>query len=138
MNTRSVKSSLTKALKKGVMSPLLRTAIEATLKALDTKNLKLAYHITACKSLITSNLDPKDKVHAFQEDGDANEEALGNSLYSILDGVHFQLANVLQRIPSGMMIMYARGIHEMTSKGTHPIIKRIIAERKAIHDNVRR
>jgi hypothetical protein len=133
MNTRSIKADLTKALKKGTVSPTLRNAITATVEALDKDDLNLAYHLTACKSFIVGEINPKDKVHAFQEDGAANEKAIGNSLYCILDGIHFQIAMAVDQMPSGMMVLSACGSTEMTHRGTHPIVKRIIAEQRAIY-----
>lgn len=133
MNTRSIKADLTKALKKGTMSPTLRAAITATVKELDKGNLNLAYQITACKSLVIGEIDPTDKMYAFQEDQAANEKALGNSLYCILDGIHFQIAMTTNQMPSGMMLLSAHGSTEMKHEGTHPIVKKIIAERKALY-----
>ena len=126
-------------LKKGIMSPRLKEAVEAILKAINDKNPPLAYQLSVVKSFITGTLNPKDKVHAFQEDQDANEKSLGESIYSLLDGVHFRLSMAVDSMPSGMMILSSSKdgktmkTEEMKSVGSHPIIRRIKAERKALY-----
>lgn len=126
-------TTLTKILKKGTMNQNLRDAVTATVEALDQKNIKLAYQLTACKSFICGVLNPKDKKHAFQEDSAANEKALGQDLYCILDGIHFDLAMRVNQMPSGMMSMSAGGrVTEMKHEGTHPIVQRMLDEHKAL------
>ncbi|MBE3143809.1 MAG: hypothetical protein IMZ61_07795, partial [Planctomycetes bacterium] len=81
---------------------------------------------TTVKSYITGTINPKDKANAFQEDREANEKIFGNSVYCTLDGIHHDIAFALDELPSGMMTMHGNGkVHEMKSKGTHPIVRRI-------------
>jgi hypothetical protein len=141
LNYRKVKSDLNKALSKGSLSPMLRKAIEATVEALDKKNLKLACELTSCKSILIGALQPKNKVYAFQEDSDVNEKVLGNSLYVILDIIHHDLAWQIDEMPSGQAIFSAGPnglvIQERPSpKGTHPVVRRIKKERDAIKKSV--
>ena len=135
---------LNKALKhQDLMSFMLREAIIATKQALIDGDLSLAYQLSAVKSFITGVLNPKDKRHAFQEDNDANEKILGNSLYCILDGIHFRLAMTIGEMPSGMMVVSAfqsgaLATEEMKRKGDHPIIKRMDYEHNAIRRRANR
>jgi hypothetical protein len=140
MKAKNPITVLKSILKKGVMSPMLKQAVEAIIIALNDKNLNLAYQLSVVKSFITGVLDPKDKVHAFQENCTANEKLFGegNDIYSLLDGIHFSLAMKVDKMPSGMMIMSGTpqgnvNVTEMKRIGSHPIIKRIKAERKAVY-----
>jgi hypothetical protein len=133
MNIRNIKSTLNKILQKGFMSPMLREAVTATIEALSKENYALAYQITACKSYVIGKINSKNTVYAFQEDEAANNKILGRSLYSILDGIHHEIAFAIDKMPSGMMVLSANGSIEMQHKGTHPIVKRIITEDKHLY-----
>lgn len=135
MNKRNIKSTLNKILQKGVMNPTLREAVTATIEALSKENYALAYQITACKSHIIGVIDSENKKDTFQEDEAANEKIFESNLYSILDGIHHEIAHRIHKIPSGMVVFSANGSMEMQHKGTHPIVKRIIAEHEYIHDS---
>jgi hypothetical protein len=128
--------TLQKILNKAKISPRLQEAVKATIQALKDKDLALAYQITACKSYTTGTLKPSDRVHAFQEDRDYNEKTLKGSVYCILDNIHHDLAWKLNQLASGMIVVGSNKIETMTSKGTHPIVKRIIFEHKAIEKDV--
>jgi hypothetical protein len=139
MKTKNPITTLKLILKSGVMSPMLKQAVEAIIKALHDKDLHLAYQLSVVKSFVCGILDPKDKFHAFQEDSVANEKTFGegNDIYSLLDSIHFSLAMKVDKMPSGMMIMAGTpkgnlNVTEMKSVGSHPIIKRIKQERTAI------
>ena len=147
LNYRKVKSDLNKALAKGSLSPMLRKALEATVEALDKKDLKLACDITACKSILIGELQPKNKDFAFQEGRDVNEKLLGNSLYVILDIIHHDLAWILDEMPSGQAIFSAgpkglviqerplpigKRFRGILRKKLHPVVQRIRKEREAI------
>jgi len=129
-----------KLLLKGSISPTLKLAIEESLKALKNKDLNLAYQITACKSYIANNIDPKRKEckdYAFQEDREHNEATLKASAYCIMDNFHADIAWNLNKMPSGMMIASitpsGKGIiKSMEHEGLHPIIQRIQYEDKLI------
>lgn len=134
MNTKSYTSILNKALKKGIISNKLKEAILAILEAFKTKDLNLIYQLSACKSLTCGGMsDSTDKVHAFREDHDHNVKILGRSMYSILDALNHDVAIKIHQIPASMMIVSSKGyVSEMKNKGTHPIIKRILFEKRNI------
>jgi hypothetical protein len=135
MNKRSYKSKLNKALKLATITQKLREAIIAILKAFEDKDLNLIYQLSACKGLICGEMSASvDKINAFREDDKHNEKVLGNSLYSILDAINHDVAIQIHQIPSGMMIVDSRSkiVSEMKNKGTHPIIKRILLEKRNI------
>ena len=133
MNSKSYTSKLNKALNKGIITPKLKEAIIAILKAFEDKDLNLIYQLSACKSLICGEMtDAPDKIHAFREDHEHNEKVLGNSLYDILDALNHDVAFKIHQIPAGMMLVDSRSrtVSEMKNKGTHPIIKRILLEKR--------
>ena len=128
--------TLQKIMDKAHISPWLHQAVMSTIKALKKKDLTLAYQITACKSLIIDCLEPNDKDHAFQEDQNYNQTQFkGQNIYSLLDGIHHDIAWQLNAMPSGMMAVGVfKGkvirIKEMKPTGTHPVVKRIKFEHK--------
>jgi hypothetical protein len=128
----NILGTLIKVLKSGTMSPMLTRAVLEAIRALKAGDLDLAYQITACKSHICGNLGQNHRTYAFREDHAANEKKLGDSLYGILDGIHFQLAMMLHKIPSGMMVVSSSpqggAVEEMRHVGEHPIVKRIAYE----------
>ncbi len=127
-----MKKQLKAILKRGVMSPMLREAVTSTIEALDKGNDDLAYQLTVCKSYIVAEIDPDDESNAFQEAAKDNTKIFGESLYRLLDGIHFQLAMKGNHLPSGMSVFSGQGVEEMHSTGVHPVIKRIIAEHEGI------
>jgi hypothetical protein len=133
---------LNKIIVKAKTSPKLREAACEAIKAIQTSNWNLAYQITAAKSYITGTLDPKDKTHAFQENHEANEKALGSSVYCIMDGIHHAIAFSIDELPSGMATGHLANPHgtirNMKSKGTHPIVRRIKYEHRMIQEDVAR
>lgn len=125
--------TLNRILGKGIISPTLRTAIEEIIKALEEKNLNLAYQLSVCKSYVSGVINPKNKINAFQEDSVKNERLFKRDVYCILDSIHRDIAFAINALPSGMMIVGGGKVQEMKSNGTHPIIKRIKFEHNAIH-----
>lgn len=128
-------------LKKAVISPMLKTAIENTIEAIKSKDLNLACQLTAVKSFITGLISSKDKSHAFQEDQWKNEKILGDSVYSILDGLHHDLAFRNGSVPSGMMMFGVtkdgkKVCNEFKAQGMHPIIKRMKMEKNNIQKQI--
>jgi hypothetical protein len=122
-----------KAHDKGKISPWLKKTLADIISALDAKDMNLACQLSAVKSFITSNLNPKNTRYFFQEDNKANEKILGERVYSLLDGLHHSLAFSLHEIPSGMMVCSSQGYTEFKPKKiNHPIIKRINFERRQI------
>jgi len=130
--------TLNKILRKARISPNLCIAIDSTIKALEAKDLDLAYQITACKSLIIGSLEPKNKQYAFQEDHAYNKARLKDSVYGLLDGIHHDIAWQINKMPSGQVMALSNGkICEMTPTGIHPVVKRIKLEKNRIHREVR-
>lgn len=118
------------------MSPLLRTALEDSLEALKAGNLNLAYQLSACKSFIVGVIDPEDSKNAFQEDQDANEKLLRDSIYHLVDVIHHELAWKLDQLPSGAALMSSQGMTTMHPSGAHHVIIRMNDERAAIMEKL--
>jgi hypothetical protein len=131
-------STLKKILNKAYISPMLNTAIEDTIQALEAKDLNLAYLLTACKSHIMGQLEPKNKQYAFQENQNYNKAQLKNSVYSLLDTIHHDIARKIYEVPSGMVAVgvFKGNIRaqKMKLSGNHPVVKRIKFE----HDRNKR
>jgi len=125
-------SELKTILKKAKINANLKKAIEETIKALNKNDLDLAYELSAVKSFVSGDL--KSKGHYFREDDDYNNLHLGESVYSILDGIHHELAFKTGGIPSGMMILTHTGIRKKEkSKKIHPVITMMEKERAKIY-----
>lgn len=124
---------LTAIASKGIISPMLFQAITEITVALKAQNWSQAYQLSAVKSYICGNLNPKDKKNAFQEDREANERTLKASVYMILDLMHHDIAFALEELPSGAMLLSDNGqAHSMKSIGSHPIIMRMKKEHRDI------
>lgn len=129
--------TLKKILEKAVISPMLRQAVQASIEALKAGDKHLACKLTACKSLVTGKIDPDDKRNAFQEDGDTNEKIFDTSVYSLLDGIHFNLAMELKEMPAGMSVYSSEGCQERPKDtGDHPVLQRMQEEHENIHREV--
>jgi len=155
IDTKAYIKELKKWLAKGRMSPMLRQAIEDTMGALKKGDLQLAYQLTACKSFIVGTMRDSAKTRRFREgrlqDGRhnffresdrLNTKALGNSLYSLLDGMHHNLAFAIEALPSGMVVLSRNpqgGItqHHMAHTGTHPVIACMKMEQQEIEEQSR-
>lgn len=138
---RNVLSTLQDILDKGRMSVTLRKAVAATASAIEAGDYELAYQISACKSLVCGEMDTgRNRQDHFREDGDANEKALGGSIYMLLDGVHFKLAMKVGKLSSGMMVVSRSpeglSMEEMRHEGEHPIVRRIQSENRRIAKEV--
>lgn len=103
--------TLNKILAKAKMSPDLRNAVMELKNAIKSGNKIMAYELSAVKSFIGGDLKKPSTYH-FREDMDYNEKALGSSVYSLLDSVHFHIAMETQKIPAGMMVFSASGIRQ--------------------------
>lgn len=131
--------SLQKILNKARISPWLHQAVLETIKALKEKDLALACELTACKSLITGSLEPRNRQYGFQEDRDFNATLNkdGATVYTILDVIHYDIAWQLGEIPSGRMMVSSgpNGLvarERPNTKLIHPVVKRIQLERNRI------
>jgi len=100
---------LNKILDKGKMNDTLRNAIIEVKEALANNDLELAYEVSAVKSYIASSGKDLPSYYHFIEDWKSNEEALGSSIYSLLDSMHHDLAFALNKMPSGMMVVSFNG-----------------------------
>lgn len=129
-------AELNKILEEASISKMLRTAIEETIKALKEKNYELAFQLTGCKSYIIGEINSEIETYAFREDSKRNERVLKNSVYSILDGIHYDLAIKIDKMPSGMNVFTSKGINSFTIQGDHPIIKRMRFEKRAINERM--
>lgn len=132
-NTQTDKiQKLQRVLEVGKMTTSTRKAIQEIISALRRNDLELAYELTAVKSFLTGSMEAPARYH-FKEDAKYNQKVLGDDIYRILDRMHHDLAYEVDRIPSGMMVVTARGY---TGKGkpvrSHPIIRMMERERKAI------
>lgn len=132
MQKKQIISELKTILKKAKINANLKKAIEETIKALNKDDLELAYELSAVKSFVSGDL--KAKCY-FREDDDYNNVHLGESVYSILDGIHHELAFKTGGIPSGMMILTSRGIihKKEKAKKKHPVITMMEKERAKIY-----
>jgi len=120
------------------ISPDLKFAVSETIKALDRGDTRLAYELTSVKSYVSGvSGDPKE--NHFREDTEYNEKKLGQSVYGILDGLHHELAMIVDEIPSGMVVITAEG---MSSGGRvtrkHPTISLIQKENQVIQKRANR
>lgn len=131
----SHEKTLKNILEKAALSPMLRQAVEASLEALRSGDIHLACKLSACKSLVIGEINPDDTRNAFQEDNDINKRLFQQSVYSLLDGIHFDLAMKLNEMPAGMSLYSANGHQERPKDtGEHPVLQRMMAE----HENIRK
>ncbi len=130
--TESNLKALNLILKKGKISEPLNEAVVSIIKAIKQNNVLLATDISSVKSLVSGSMNSKRGCYPYREDHDYNEKHLGNSVYSILDGIHFAYAIKSDKLPSGMVIFSSGG---MTQGGKiteleHPVVEKINAEFK--------
>jgi len=125
--------------KRAKISPDLKCAIDETIQALEAGNKELAADLTAVKSFITGSMVSNPMENHFREDSDTNEKVLGNSVYGILGRIHRELALATQTLPSGMMILSAKGVEQrkLPERRT-PTLKLIRQERSRIWRQVNR
>lgn len=136
--------SLHRMISSGVMNADLRSALFATLDALNKGDLELAYELSAVKSYIVSEIDPKDTENHFQEESKANEKIFGRDIYSIMDSLHHDIAMRIDKIPSGATIFTSTGVGGMpliSGKGParrkHPVIEKMEQEHERIEREAR-
>ena len=131
-------SKLSAILEKGSISPKVREAIEGIIKAVEDKDLDLARELSVSKSLIVGEIDQSDDVHAFQEDEKVNKKLFGDSVYSILGSVNFELSMRTDAVPSGMIILGIGGVvaEREDPKRLHPVVERINYEMDVIYGRV--
>jgi len=118
--------SLNKCIAQARVSPMLKQACEDIKEAISQEDYSLAYQISACKSYITGSIDPDRHGHAFQEDEKYNRRNLGGCVYSLLDAIHFEMAEKANQMPSGMTMVTEKGVQTgYRPAGEHPVIQRI-------------
>ena len=131
--TRKHILTLEKIERKAVISPQLEVAVNEIINAINSGDTELAYELSVVKSFVTGNMSHDPNEHHFREDHEYNTRILGRSVYGELDTIHHDLAMSLKRMPSGMMILSARGFTQKgKSSREHPIVTRINEEREAI------
>jgi len=124
--------SLNKILEKGKINDGLRKAVEAIIEAVKKDDVLLACELSSVKSLVSGSMNPKFDHYPYKEDNDYNKKHVGNSVYSILDGIHFAYSMKADRMPSGIMVISTEGTEHAkhTDNSNHPIVKQINAEFK--------
>jgi len=120
-------------LNKAIMNDNLRNAVQELKAHLKSNSLKLASQVSAVKSYISGAFDPEK--HIFCEDIDKNEELMGYSVYSSLDGINFSISMRADRIPIGMSVFNTDGTVE-TAKIEDTFISNTIALIKQNHDMI--
>lgn len=116
------------------------TAVEEAITAGEAENWPLMAALLAVKSLLCGVLEHDDES-AFGEDAEHNKGVrfLGvpASVYSSLDGYHFELALAVGTLPAGMTVMHADGTGRRASydgdiESDSPTLRQMAAERKEI------
>ncbi len=130
--TKSNLKSLNLILKKGKISEPLNEAVVSIIEAIKQNNVLLATDLSSVKSLVSGSMNPKHDHYPYKEDNDYNEKHIGNSVYSILDGIHFAYSVKSDKLPSGMTIFSSGGITHggKITELEHPVVKKINAEFK--------
>lgn len=135
MKTKSKKETLkilNRILEKGKINENLYVAVNAMNQAVTKDNTQLVCELSSVKSLVSGSLNPKSKEYPYKEDHDYNQKHLGDSVYSLLDSIHFEYSMKIDRLPSGMMLLSSDGIQhaDHTDNSDHPVVKQINAEFK--------
>ena len=122
---------LDEILAKAKISPMLKSAVEEIKEAEQKGDDGLVADLSAVKLHIILELDPKDKKHAFQEDGKYNLKKIGYTVYDFLDEINMIYAIRSNKIPASVISYSTRGL-KMSSppKPTSPVLKRMLIEHK--------
>jgi len=124
---------LDKILTKAVISKELKDAVIELKAAIEAENYSLAADLSVVKSFVCIRMNPKSSRSHFCEDAETNDRVLGNNVYSILDGMHFDLAMVTHTQPSGIVVVSGNGIEQRKlANPTSPTLSLIVKEQKAI------
>ena len=124
---------LNEILEKGKISYQLSEAVVSIIKAIEQDKFLLATDLSSVKSLVGGSMKQNhDETYPYREDNDYNEKHLGNSVYSILDGIHFAYSVKSDKLPSGMTIFSSGGVTHggKITELEHPVVKKINAEFK--------
>lgn len=125
------------------MSDMLHLAATDIIKAIQSGDYTLASQLAACKSYVIGIIDPNDHENAFQEEQNTNEAIFGNSVYTTLDSINFNLAMMIGCTPAGMTVITKRK-DRIIAQGAptpnliHPVIQRMAYEQKVIVENAGR
>ncbi len=120
---------LDEILAKAKISPMLRKAVEEIKKAEQKEDEELVADLSAVKLHIILDLDPKDKNHAFQEDGKYNAKTIGYTVYDFLSEVNMAYSIMTNKIPASISIYSENGIETSEPpKPRSPVLKRMLVE----------
>lgn len=133
-------SRLNEILEKGKISNQLKEAVVSIIEAIEQDNFVLATDLSSVKSLVSGSINTKQDEYPYRESHEYNEKHLGNSVYSILDGIHFAYSMRSDKMPSGMMLISSGGITHggKITELEHPIVQKINAEFKKTQDECNR
>lgn len=132
---------LNEILEKGKISYQLSEAVVSIIKAIEQDKFLLATDLSSVKSLVGGSMKQNhDETYPYREDNDYNEKHLGNSVYSILDGIHFAYSMRSDKMPSGMMLISSGTIIHggKITELEHPIVQKINAEFKRTFEESKR
>jgi hypothetical protein len=142
--------------REAVVSPDLRAAIVEAERAMKAGNYALAEDLTAVKSYVTGSYPPHGggtvtpfteadslaRGDHFWEDGIANEEKFGETVYGILDSMTHELSIHSGNIPAGAVILTSPEVGKITMHergqpvGESPTLRLMREEHQAILDRV--
>jgi hypothetical protein len=133
------KRTVNKILSKASMTPDLRNAVRELRTAITRKQWDKASELSTVKSFITGSLEMPKKYH-FREDSKYNEKVLGGrDVYSLLDGINFDISMMTGDMPAGMMLVSAEGVKGREPKYfKSPTLALIERERKDIQRKVKK
>jgi hypothetical protein len=138
MNEESIPEIMTELKRvksKARMTAPLEAAIVETIKALSSGNIVLARDVSAVKSYIHYYMGTKGGH--FGEDAEYNTQVLGDTVYAILDNIHYQLSMKTMSIPSGMVEHTAGGTRMANPyKTSSPTIRQMRKEQDAIQREI--
>ena len=121
MSAKEIIRELKMVLKKTKIS---RKAMKEDIKAMNKDDIRLTCEMTAVKGFTSGNMNSKQ--HYFSE-----------SVYSILNRIHFGLAHTVGRISPWKFLFTPSGIYkEEKPKRKHPVIKIMEKERDEIWEYV--
>lgn len=123
-------------LKSAKISQALKNAVMEIRAAIAKGDYAHAADVSSVKSFITGYMTPTDpKNFKFNEDHEFNRKRLGDSVYSILDNMHHDLAFATGSMPSGMMAFHSDGTMESRKPARakkSPTLTEIAREQRAI------
>ncbi len=131
---------LNEILEKSKISDQLNEVVISIIEAIEKDDFLLATDLSSVKSLVSGSIRKEHADYPYREHSEYNEKHLGNSVYSILDGIHFAYSMRSDKMPSGMMIISSGGVTHggKITELEHPIVQKINAEFKKTQDECNR